>query len=1160
MAAPAGAAEDGGGGGGGAERMKLLCSLGGRILPRPGDGTLRYAGGDTRIVSVPRGVALPDLLSRLSEAYGGATGPHFAVKYQLPDEGLDALISVSSPEDLDNMVEEYDKLDGASPKLRVFLFPILDASGGSGAGGEELEGGSFDAGLRYLEAVNGIVRKDSIASVSSAQYSDAGLPPPASSAGGAPGSPVGLSPTSTSSNDAARSAFSGTAPPPLVDVFSNAAPAPVPVKPQESAAEVRAPQASPHAHPHPHPHPEATRYRQPLSQLPPLPPVFMNDHRDAMQGLNQPQPGNGARFEDCNMCLKSLPHAHSDPVVNEYGNEVQGGAAPDPGPVFMSLRPEDVARIMMPERAVQAPMGAYGYTHMHQVPQDRVYVPKVEGVANPVFIDQSGMPQHVYVQQQHQQQQHQQQQLPSQQMPSTYGFSHIPVIPSEKDRVVSPSSAHSDVASSHQQFMQQPQQQLPSGHGMTQYPAKPVSPNNPLVGEGSLSGNSRHRDDGQVYRDTAAPPVAPLAVPTYMANVDRMMDSLRVSPNETSAEQRKHAMSPDNALPQHAIPEHSQGLPENNISARPDTRAKEVHLSNTNTFFDVNEPKVLLQTESMPPPSVANSYMHNEPKVLLQAESMPPPSVANSYMHNVQHVNMSHMPQMMSIGGPYSSYVVATVGPGGVPASAYGMDMVYANATVNPMSERKDVPHEVYIKEAPHEVINPPNTAQIATAALANHAPSVEQHQESGLPGQGQQFGNEDPWKVATNAHPLPPRPKRVASRENISPKDPHPHNTLLNCKGPDLNLPAEEQQQSEHRDTYAEHARFIKGDDITSPDLAGMEDSLPASKTQSSESQPPLRNEGIGAATAKADDANEVVKSKPADLMAGFAVTDGRLQIIKNNDLEELQELGSGTFGTVYHGKWRGTDVAIKRINERCFVGKPSEQEKMRSDFWNEASNLADLHHPNVVAFYGVVLDGPGGSIATVTEYMVNGSLRTALLKNAKSLDKRKRLIIAMDTAFGMEYLHNKNIVHFDLKSDNLLVNLRDPQRPICKVGDLGLSKVKCQTLISGGVRGTLPWMAPELLNGSSSLVSEKVDVFSFGIVLWELLTGEEPYADLHYGVIIGGIVSNTLRPPVPDTCDPEWRALMEQCWATEPSERPSFTEVANRLRSMASSQKVQN
>ncbi|EEC81076.1 hypothetical protein OsI_23895 [Oryza sativa Indica Group] len=901
------------------------------------------------------------------------------------------------------MIEEYDKLAGASPKLRVFIFPISDAAGGGG--GEEAEGGGFDAGLRYLEAVNGIVRKDSVASLSSTQNSDGGPPPPAPTSGGGGGgggSPTALSPTSTCSNDAARSAFGVAAPPPLVDVFSNAAaPAPVPVKPQEIAAEVRAP-------PQANPQPEAARYRQPLSQLPPLPPVFMNDHREAMQGLNQAMPGNGGRLEDCNMCLKALPHAHSDPVVNDYGSDMHGGPGPETVPVYMSLRPEDVARIMMPERAVPVPMGAYGYTHMHPVPHERemMYAQQVEGIPNTVLIDPSGLHQHVYV--------HQQQQVPPQQLPSTYGFNQIPVIPNEKDRVVSPGSAHSDISSSHQHIMQQPlppqqQQQLPSGQGMAQYPVKQNSPNNQLTGEGSLSGNARHREDGLTRRDNVSP-VAPAAVPTYMANVDRMMDSLRLSPSEASSastEQRKPVMPPENGVPQNAIPEHSQGFP--------DTRAREVSQSNTNTFFDVSEPKVVLPTE----PALS-------------------PSIASSYLHNVQHTNVSHMPHMMSIGGPYSSYVVATVGPGGVPPSAYGVDLVYANSAVNPLS------------------------------------------------------------------------------------------------------------------------------DDMTSPDLVSVEDSLPTSNTKSSEPQPPVVNDGVGAVTGKVDaeaHVNEVNKSRPADWISGFPATDdlGRLQIIKNNDLEELQELGSGTFGTVYHGKWRGSDVAIKRINDRCFAGKPSEQDKMRNDFWNEASKLADLHHPNVVAFYGVVLDGPGGSIATVTEYMVNGSLRTALLKNAKTLDKRKRLIIAMDTAFGMEYLHNKNIVHFDLKSDNLLVNLRDPQRPICKVGDLGLSKVKCQTLISGGVRGTLPWMAPELLNGSSSLVSEKVDVFSFGIVLWELLTGEEPYADLHYGVIIGGIVSNTLRPAVPDSCDPEWRSLMEQCWSTEPSERPTFTEIAGRLRSMAASHKVQ-
>ncbi|RID54778.1 hypothetical protein BRARA_G02073 [Brassica rapa] len=277
-------------------------------------------------------------------------------------------------------------------------------------------------------------------------------------------------------------------------------------------------------------------------------------------------------------------------------------------------------------------------------------------------------------------------------------------------------------------------------------------------------------------------------------------------------------------------------------------------------------------------------------------------------------------------------------------------------------------------------------------------------------------------------------------------------------------------------------------------------------------------------------------------------------LQIIKNEDLEELKELGSGTFGTVYHGKWRGSDVAIKRIKKSCFAGRSSEQERLTGEFWGEADILSKLHHPNVVAFYGVVKDGPGGTLATVTEYMVDGSLRHVLVRRDRHLDRRKRLIIAMDAAFGMEYLHSKNIVHFDLKCDNLLVNLKDPSRPICKVGDFGLSKIKRNTLVSGGVRGTLPWMAPELLNGSSSKVSEKVDVFSFGIVLWEILTGEEPYANMHYGAIIGGIVNNTLRPTIPAFCDDEWRTLMEECWAPNPTARPSFTEVAGRLRVMSS------
>ncbi|KAF9606338.1 hypothetical protein IFM89_025006 [Coptis chinensis] len=389
-----------------------------------------------------------------------------------------------------------------------------------------------------------------------------------------------------------------------------------------------------------------------------------------------------------------------------------------------------------------------------------------------------------------------------------------------------------------------------------------------------------------------------------------------------------------------------------------------------------------------------------------------------------------------------------------------------------------------------------------------------------------------------------------VEDREGYPPDSPEVEETTLVSSEPVHNFGQEIQLETvivedvtdsmpldaESSSNIVPHVQDELFEDIGSPRLTDVESISPGNESEYDHDIDGNRDESISDATI-------------AEIEAGIY----GLQIIKNADLEEFRELGSGTFGTVYYGKWRGTDVAIKRIKKSCFSGRSSEQERLTKDFWREAQILSKLHHPNVVAFYGVVPDGSGGTLATVTEFMVNGSLRHVLLRKDRALDRRKKLIIAMDAAFGMEYLHSKNIVHFDLKCDNLLVNLRDSQRPICKVGDFGLSRIKRNTMVSGGVRGTLPWMAPELLNGSSSRVSEKVDVFSFGIAMWEILTGEEPYANMHCGAIIGGIVNNSLRPAIPDRCDSEWRKLMEQCWAADPSVRPSFTEITNRLRVMS-------
>ncbi|CAA7403152.1 unnamed protein product [Spirodela intermedia] len=296
--------------------------------------------------------------------------------------------------------------------------------------------------------------------------------------------------------------------------------------------------------------------------------------------------------------------------------------------------------------------------------------------------------------------------------------------------------------------------------------------------------------------------------------------------------------------------------------------------------------------------------------------------------------------------------------------------------------------------------------------------------------------------------------------------------------------------------------------------------------------------------------------RNKDASVSSASEAAAAALKTIKGADLEEIRELGSGTFGTVFHGKWRGSDVAVKRLKPSCFSGGGAARDRLIADFWKEAHLLAQLHHPNVVAFYGVVTDGT--SLATVTEYMVNGSLKQVLRKKDRTIDRRKRLIIAMDAAFGMEYLHEKGVVHFDLKSHNFLVNMRDPHRPVCKIGDLGLSKVKRRTLVSGGVRGTIPWMAPELLNSQSNMVTDKVDVYSFGVVMWELLTGEEPYGEMPSEQVIGGIIKGELRPEIPSWCEPMWRSLMERCWASDPSSRPAFSDIAKELRAMAAAMNI--
>ncbi|KAG0591579.1 hypothetical protein KC19_1G185300 [Ceratodon purpureus] len=275
-------------------------------------------------------------------------------------------------------------------------------------------------------------------------------------------------------------------------------------------------------------------------------------------------------------------------------------------------------------------------------------------------------------------------------------------------------------------------------------------------------------------------------------------------------------------------------------------------------------------------------------------------------------------------------------------------------------------------------------------------------------------------------------------------------------------------------------------------------------------------------------------------------------------------REIGKGGFGPVYYGKLpKGQEVAVKVLDS-------TTSNQGASEFFNEVDVLSKVHHRNLVSLLGFCNEGENRML--VYEYMPQGSLRDRLNASAHLgvLDFKARLNIALNAAQGLDYLHtgcNPGIVHRDVKSTNIL--LTGSTKDAAKVGDFGLSRLAQG---EGGsltfVKGTRGYIDPEYVN--SQILSTKSDVFSFGVVLLELLTGQLPLQssqnlEANHGWTLCDWVRTTLLggSGVDQILDPELKACrpnMEAMWAVadiamrcvEPKSvhRPTMAEVIQELR----------
>ena len=286
----------------------------------------------------------------------------------------------------------------------------------------------------------------------------------------------------------------------------------------------------------------------------------------------------------------------------------------------------------------------------------------------------------------------------------------------------------------------------------------------------------------------------------------------------------------------------------------------------------------------------------------------------------------------------------------------------------------------------------------------------------------------------------------------------------------------------------------------------------------------------------------------------------------IDPSELQLKECIWRGAVGEVFRGRWRDMVVAVKTVRGICMTN-----EEMEKELDHEATTLQKVRHAHVVQFFGAgTLED--GTPFMVVELMELGTLRSMLHNAGTELDWPTRQRFVREAALGMALVHSLGHMHRDLKSDNILVSIVAGRMQI-KVADFGTATLA--TLASASVAresmvplspaervattgrrtkrvGTPLWMAPEVLAGERTY-GKSADVYSFGIVMWEVAARCYPWEEVQDADLLDALlclITSGQRPAVDSEWPDGYVAVMRQCWATDPQNRPTFDQVAVQLK----------
>ena len=317
------------------------------------------------------------------------------------------------------------------------------------------------------------------------------------------------------------------------------------------------------------------------------------------------------------------------------------------------------------------------------------------------------------------------------------------------------------------------------------------------------------------------------------------------------------------------------------------------------------------------------------------------------------------------------------------------------------------------------------------------------------------------------------------------------------------------------------------KTQNSTPPVKRGMQRSTQVNNFSSTPSFNNGEEEGDGLLSTGDDELDNLLSNKPSSSKSSL------MNNVKFTELQFSQRLGVGTFGTSFRGFCRNKEISVKKLKVQRFADHFVQQ------FLNEANALANIKHENLVPFYGVCADN---TLCTIFQFIRGVNLYGFLRQKGNSVDFKFIVSISRQIASAVHFLHSHEILHRNLCSKNILLNNQSQ----VFLSDYGFPFIKANTYQTA--MGYPEYESPEVLEKSQNL-TPAVDVYSFGILVWELFSRESPYTGLSPMQIKNSVIQTELRPSVPIDSPFVFQKLMNACWNTDPQARPSMEMITKIL-----------